>query len=139
MRPRVRKPWSTQSLHRHLLNLLDRPTTQLHARALRGDVAANVDFDDYFPPAYVKINVDLNNPDRVQYVIHELKHVVLSELVWGKFDETLEEVITVALDTHMYEYVKRSKARLARWEKLIEQKLAETAPPDRPISEITER
>ena len=125
LRPRVRRPWNRVSLHRHLLNLLSRPSTTLRTRQIRGSIAARVDFDDIFPPAYVHIDVDANNTPIIRFVIHELLHVVLSELVIGKFDETLEEVLIVALDGYIYEWVAKSKSRSARWTALIEKKLTE--------------
>jgi hypothetical protein len=85
-----------------------------------------VDFDDNFPPGYVKIVVDANNQPIIRYVIHELIHVVLSELVLGKFDETLEELLTVALDGYIYAWVAKSKSRTTRWTTLIGKKLAES-------------
>lgn len=84
-----------------------------------------VEFDDKFPPAYIKIDVDANNQPVIRFVIHELLHVVLSELVIGKFDETLEEVLIVSLDGYIYEWVAKSKSRTAKWTTLIEKKLAE--------------
>ena len=93
--------------------------------AIRGETAARVDYDDNFPPAFVNIDVDLNNTPIIQFVIHELLHVVLSEMVIGKFDETLEEVVIVAMHEYLHQYVAKSKTRTARWTALIEKKLAE--------------
>lgn len=125
LRPPSRKPWSRVSLNQHLLKLLERPTTTIRTRPIRGSYAALVEFDDKFPPAYIKIDVDANNQPVIRYVIHELLHVVLSELVIGKFDESLEEVLIVALDSHIYDWVAKSKSRVARWTTLIDKKLAE--------------
>lgn len=135
-----RKPWTRVSLHRHLLSLLDRPTTSLRLGAKRNGTAASCDFDDKFPPAYVKIVVDANNNDTVRFVIHELIHVVISELVIGKFDSTLEEVLVLSLETFIWSFVSTSRPRLARWEKLIAKKLAENpAPPNASLEELADR
>jgi len=83
--------------------------------------------------------VDANNTPVVHYVIHELLHVILSELVLGKFDDSLEEVMIVALDTHIFEFVSKSKSRLAKWNTLIERKLAETPVQPRPTEELVDR
>lgn len=104
-------------------------------------MAAEVEFDDHFPPSWIKIRVDGNNQPVLQFVIHELLHVVLSELVLGKFDDTLEEVLIVALDAYMYSYVTSSKARTRKWNALLDEKFAaaHAAQPDRPLDEVVER
>ena len=128
-----RKPWSKVSLHRHLLNLLARPTTSLKFQAKRDGCVADVIVDDNFPPAYVKITVDANNNVNVaRYVMHELLHVVMSELVLGKFDFTLEEVIILGFETYMWEFISSSKPRLRKWEKIIAAKLALNPSPVEP-------
>lgn len=108
------------------MKLLERPTTSLRTLPIRGNTAARVKFDDNFPPAYVNVDVDANNQPVISNVIHELLHVILSELVIGKFDDTLEEVHIVALTTYIYEWVAKSKYRTKCWSALIEKKLAET-------------
>jgi len=93
-----------------------------------------VDFDDNFPPRYVKIEIDLNNhEDIVEFVIHELMHVTLSELARGKFDENLEEVFVLSLSSYISGWVMKSPQRLKRWTKLINQKLVEAAKALEPI------
>lgn len=134
MANRARKPWSKVSLHRHLYSLLDRPTTTLKFGAKRNGVAADCEFDDKFPPAYVRITVDANNNETVRFVIHELIHVTIAELVLGKFDSTLEEVVVLSLETYIWNFVSGSKTRLAKWEKLIAKKLAENPPATTPLS-----
>lgn len=83
--------------------------------------------------------MDANNTPVLQYVIHELVHVTISELVIGKFDDTLEEVVVVALEGHIFNFISKSKARLAKWNVLIERKLGESDRPLKPIEEIVER
>lgn len=87
----------------------------------------NVDFSDKFPPAKIEIDLDLNALEPIGIVIHELIHVVMSELVLGKFDESLEEVIVLGLDKYIYDWVKASPARKRKWQTLLDKKLAETA------------
>ena len=122
-----------------MFSLLSRPTTTLLLGTCKGETAAHVAFDDNFPPAYVHIKVDANNTPMVQFVIHELIHVILSELVLGKFDETLEEVIVVSLDSYMWAFVSNSKPRLAKWNALIEKKLAEEPVKLKSIEEVVDR
>ena len=93
-----------------------------------------MDFDDNFPPRYVKIEIDLNNhEDIVEFVIHELMHVTLSELARGKFDENLEEVFVLSLSSYISGWVMKSPQRSKRWTKLINQKLVEAAKALEPI------
>jgi hypothetical protein len=109
---------------------------------LRNGVAANVEYDpDYWPPYDVTVTVDANNGNLVQYVIHELLHVVFGPLIAGSMDETLEEVVIVALEAYMIEYVKKSKTRYAKWSSLIEKKLAESLAdaPAIPLEELVDR
>ena len=127
------------TLHRHLLRLLERPTTSLELGTVTGKYAGHVILDDDWPPSKVAIRIDANNQPLVQYVIHELLHVVFDPTVTPACDETLEEVIIVALDTYMYEYVKGSKARLAKWNALIERKLAATEKPAVSLEELVDR
>jgi len=113
------------------MDLLDRPTTTLKLRAKRNGTAATCDYDDRFPPAYVHIEVDANNNDNTRFVIHELIHVVISELVLGKFDRTLEEVVVLGFEEYIWNFVRAKPSRLTRWEKLIAKKLAEN--PTEPV------
>ena len=139
---KARKPWSKVSLHRHLLNLLDRPTTTLKLRAKRNDYAGDATFDDYFPPAKITIELDGNNQPLARYVMHELLHVILCEIILGKFDETVEEAFILGLENFMWAYIEEKKGgRRAKWDALIERKLAETAAtePNRPLLELADR
>jgi len=70
--------------------------------------------------------VDGNTSDTLRHVLHELLHVVFSELVLGKLDDTLEEVLIVAFDHYLHDYVQASKPRRLKWEALIAQKLKES-------------
>lgn len=110
------------------MSLLDRPTTTLKFAPKRNGIAADCVFDDKWPPLYVNITVDANNNDTIRCVIHELIHVVISELVIGAFDATLEEVLVLAFETYIWNFVSSSKVRMQRWQKLIDKKLAENAP-----------
>jgi hypothetical protein len=101
-------------------------------------MAGRVEFDSVFPPTNFRIKVDANAGDHVQYVLHEIIHVVLSPMFSGHVDETLEEVMVTALDGYMYAYVKKSARRFALWSDEITKKLDE----DRvvlPVSQIVER
>ena len=138
---KARKPWSKVSLHRHLLNLLDRPLVTIKRVPKRNDTAGSCDFDDFYPPRWIKIEVDANAGDPWLTVLHELIHVVFSELIWGKFDPTLEEVMILAFEHYMQDFIKKSPQRLAKWTKIIDRKIAESEAllPDRPLAELAER
>lgn len=134
------KPWNRVSLHRQLLALLERPTTTLEFKTQLNGYAAHCIFDDKFPPYKITIIVDANDYDRVVHnVEHELIHVILSELVVGKFDGTLEEVVIMALSEYMYEYIKADKKRLAKWDKLIKKKLKEGEVGNFSLMELADR
>lgn len=105
---------------------------------LARELGARVDFDDTGRLTYIKIKVDANAGDPIQYVLHELLHVALHEMFLWRVDETVEEMIIVALDGHLYEFVKSSKQRTAKWTALIEAKLRESETP-RPVAELVDR
>ena len=107
----------------------------------RSDTAASCDFDDFYPPRWIKIEVDANSGDIERSVLHELLHVVLSELVWGKFDPTTEEVIILAFEEYLWDFIPKSPARKAKWTKIINRKIAESEAllPNRSLAELTER
>lgn len=70
-------------------------------------------------PTAVEIQVDIDKDGAIRCVIHELLHVVLAdELGWASGE--VEEVIVLALETELYEYVKKSPRRLAGWRKAID-------------------
>jgi len=88
----------------------------------------------------VQIEVDANNAQVERYVIHELLHVVLSELVLGKFDSTLEEVLILAYENYLWDFVSAKPSRVAKWRKLVEKKLREGPPePDVPLAVLVDR
>lgn len=124
-----------------MLDLLERPTTTVTARPKRNGYMADAEFEAKYPPAYVKIEIDLNNPDPVWIVVHELLHVVLSAMVLGRLDDSLEEVVILSMDKYFYDWIKASPKRLNRWKTLVEKKLAETAAtlPDRSLEEMADR
>lgn len=124
-----------------LLNLLDRPMVTIKRVPKRNETAGSCDFDDFFPPRYIKIEVDANAGDTIPTVLHELIHVIFSEIIWGKFDPTLEEVWIMAYETYMWEFIKVSPARLKKWNSIIDRKIAEyeATLPIRPLLEIAER
>lgn len=93
-----------------------------------------MDYDpDYWPPYTVKIVIDANNGDMIYYVIHELLHVVFSPLIAPHMDETLEELVIVSFDTYVADWIKGSKVRRAKWERLIEKKIAESEAKKNPL------
>lgn len=138
---KARKPWGKVSLHRHLLSLLDRPLVTIKRVSKRSDTAADCTFDDFYPPRYIKIEVDANAGDIERSVLHELIHVILSELIWGKFDPTIEEVIILAFEDYMWDFISKSPQRRAKWTKIINRKIAESEAllVDRSLTELTER
>lgn len=96
---------------------------------------------EHFPPYEVEIKIDANHQPIVHYIIHELLHVVYSPFLTGIMDDSLEEAVIVGLDAYMFNYVKASRSRLAKWNALIEKKLAESAAalPDTPLEELVDR
>jgi hypothetical protein len=77
----------------------------------------------------------------MRFVMHELIHVVISEIVVGKFDLTLEEAFLLGLENYLWDHVSKSKRAKARWQALIDKKLAESIAqePDAPLAEQVER
>ena len=106
---------------------MERETTTLVAEHINAPYAGHIIYDpDHWPPFTAKIRIDANNQPIVRFVIHELMHFMFSTLFAGYMDDTLDEVCIVALDNYLYEYVKKSKTRLGKWNTLIEKKLAES-------------
>lgn len=101
-------------------------------------MAGRVEWDQLFPPTNIRIKVDGNRADHVNYVIHELLHVILLPIIIGQLDDTLEEVVVCSLDTYMYQYVKKSPKRFALWNDTINQKLTE-GKPDTPLETLVDR
>lgn len=96
---------------------------------MRNDFAGDVQWDDITPPTKIYVKIDANNPEVIRLVIHELLHVIVQPMLVGRFDDTLEEVIMMSLDTVMFEYVKKSPKRVALWTALIDKKLNEDVIP----------
>lgn len=117
------------------LLVLDRTTVESGTLIKSG---ATVEFDDSGRLEYIRIKIDANTGDPVEYVIHELLHVVFHEVLLWKVDETIEEIFILALDEQMYDFVKSSKQRLAKWNALINEKLNEDVEP-RPVAELVDR
>lgn len=84
-------------------------------------------WDDITPPTNIAIRIDANrNPvDHVTTVVHELIHIVFHTMFVGFVAEDLEEVMVLGLEVDMYNYIKKSPARLAKWNSIIATKLAE--------------
>lgn len=105
-----------------------------------GEYGATVNFDVSGTLEYIEIKADKNVEDHVENIVHELVHVALSEMFQWRVDETLEEVMVLALASYMYNYVKASKIRRHRWVTIIERKFAESdTRPEKPLSELVER
>jgi hypothetical protein len=109
----------------------------VEAQSLR-DSGAVAHYDTEFPPAMIHITVNTNEHEVIRYVIHELLHVTLSEIVIGRFALDLEEIVILAIEEYMTQYVLKSRARLLRWRNLIDQKLTASynERPDLSVEEI---
>lgn len=118
-------PLTRPKLHACLLELLKRPEVHLTAQTLKGDFAGDVSWEELHPPTDIYIRVNANAGDAVQFVIHELLHVVMFPMIVGRLDDTLEEVLIVAYELYMFEYVKKSPKRLSVWNSIIQQKMNE--------------
>lgn len=84
-----------------------------------------MEWDEVFPPTNIRIKVDANNGDHVSSVIHELLHVVFYDMLYGRLDAKLDEVVILALERDTYEYVKKVPSRYLIWDQLINRKLSE--------------
>jgi len=86
-------------------------------------------WDEIHPPTNIRIKVDANQQtgvlDHISTVVHELIHTVILPVLLGWFTDDLEEVIVLALDATMLEYIRKSPARLSKWTELINTKLQE--------------
>ena len=91
------------------------------------DKAGQVVFDELGPPTNIQIHVDANDDptNHISTVVHELLHVILFTMFIGFVDDTIEEIMIVALEAELYKYIKRSKSRLTLWNDLISRKLVE--------------
>jgi len=78
-----------------------------------------VDWDKGTPPSNLRIQVDVDKDGAIRCVIHELLHVLLHEhFAWA--DPAVEEVLILALESDLYEYVKKSPRRITGWRKAID-------------------
>lgn len=94
------------------------------------ETVARVLYDDFFPPLSVQVKVDANNHPDIKFVLHELLHVVFADILRARVDDSVEEVVIVALTEDLYSFVKSSPTRHLAWQGLIEHKLAKTSPPE---------
>lgn len=79
---------------------------------------AQIEWTPSKKPAGLRIKVDIDKDGAIRCVIHELLHVMLQEqLAWA--DHRIEEVIILALETDLYEYVTQSPRRLQGWRNAI--------------------
>lgn len=99
---------------------------------------AQVNWDDVFPPTNIHVTLDANSGDPVKLLIHELLHVVLYDMIVGRLDATLEEVIIIAYEKYIYDYAQASPKRLARWNRLVARRTDESNP-DLPYEEQVAR
>jgi hypothetical protein len=92
------------------------------------EARGRVVWDTVLPPRDISITIDANDDplQHISTVIHELFHVVLYVAFFGWFSDDYEEVAILAYERDMYEYVKNSPQRLAKWTALIECKLRES-------------
>ena len=117
-------PLTRVKMHRVLLELLAHDEVRL---TYKGMVKREgfADWDDIMPPTNITLLVDANtNPtSHLSAVLHELLHIALYPCFVGRLHDDYLEVSVLAFETDMYQYVKRSPARLAKWNALIEKKL----------------
>lgn len=119
------KPWTREVLLRKLKALLLQKDTQVHFVSL-SDTIAQIEWTPGKKPAALRIKVDVDKDGAIRCVIHELLHVLLqSELAW--LDRSMEEIVVLALETDLYEYVTKSSRRLAGWRNAITKRHVEHA------------
>ena len=118
-------PLTRPRLHAVLLELLEHGEVRLRYRAM-SDNEGFVDWDDIMPPTNITIDVDANtNPTaHVSAVVHELLHVALYPMFCGRMSDDYAEVAVLAYERDMFEYIRKSPARMARWMATIEVKLS---------------
>jgi hypothetical protein len=116
-------PLSRAKLYRALLELIRHPEVKLSYQALKW--GGHCEWGDIIPPTNIRIKVDANSGEASRFVVHELLHVILYPMLFCRFDDTLEEVFVVAMDTYMWAYIEKSPARHAEWVKAVKKKLDE--------------
>lgn len=122
-------PLSRVKLHRVLLELLKHPEVKLRYTNMVTQQGHSL-WNPIGPPTDILIRVNANrNPvHHITTVVHELIHVVLYTMFIGLVEEDLEEVMVLALEADIYAYINKSKTRLARWNSIIAEKLADQKP-----------
>lgn len=105
------------------MELIRHPEVKLSYQALK--YGGKCDWDDIIPPTNIRIKVDANSGEAHRFVVHELLHVILYPMLFRRLDETLEEVVVVAMDAYMWSYIEKSPARHAEWAKAVKTKLNE--------------
>lgn len=133
---RGKYPLTPARLYRTLLTFLEHREVHLTFQSLRD--GGNCEWDEIFPPTNIRIKVDANTGDHIEFVIHEIVHIIYLPMHLGYVDDTLEEVNVVATGAYMSNYVHKSPKRLARWTALIEKKLREDTTPV-PMEERVDR
>ena len=113
--------WTRLSLKRRLKNLLRRPQVKLLQSTLH-ECAARADWTGDGPA--VEIRVDTTQTGMIQAVIHELLHYHFRETFGALLDESLEEVLILALEKYLWDDdIQRSTTQVRNWRRLINQKL----------------
>lgn len=117
-------PLTRTKMHAALLQLLAHDEVRVTYKGMLKREGF-VDWDDIMPPTNITILVDANTDplNHVSAVIHELLHVTLYPCWLGRLSEDYLEVGVLAYERDMYEWVKKSPARLAKWNALIAKKL----------------
>lgn len=117
-------PLTRVKMHRVLLELLAHDEVKLRYKFM-ATREGFVDWDDIMPPTNITIFIDANTDpsNHVSAVLHELLHVALYPCWVGRLSDDYLEVGMLAFEADMYQYVKRSPSRLAKWNTLIEEKL----------------
>lgn len=119
-------PLTRKKLHAALIELLEHPEVRLRYSTMTAQQGHSL-WDDITPPTNIVLRVDANRAplDHLSTVIHELAHVVLRTMFVGFVADDLEEVMVLAIERDLYDYVKRSRQRLERWNEAIKSKLPE--------------
>lgn len=79
--------------------------------------------------------MDPDREGRIRCVVHELLHVEFSDKFNALVDDSLDEVLILALEVPVVDYIKDSHRRLAAWRSAIEAKLP-THQSDHPLPRV---
>lgn len=125
-------PLTRVSLHRVCLDLLAHHEATLSYRHSPNNEGF-VDWDEVVPISCIHLFIDANTSplDHISAVLHELLHVVLCNCFIGRMSDEYQEVAILAYERDLYDYIKRSPARLKKWQTLIRSKLS-VPPADSP-------